>query len=67
MNLFTNGMEVFGNFGIYPVLDSSNENTGDFCSMFDAGDTLIDAINYLQKGDSYTTKKEEAKSLVFQG
>ena len=65
MNLFTNGMEVFGNFGIYPVLDSSNENTGDFCSMFDAGDTQIDAINYLQKGEKILTllRKKKQKAL----
>ena len=62
MNLFTNGMEVFGDFGIFQMPFQNNEMTSDLSNLFDSGNVQVDETNYLQKGEKILTllrKKEE--------
>ena len=65
MNLFTNGMEVFGDFGAFLVPDFSKELSIDLSGQFYAGEEQVDLKKYLQKGEKILTllRKKKVKSL----
>ena len=67
MNLFTNGMEVFGDFGIFQMPFQNNEMTSDLSNLFDSGNVQVDETNYLQKGEKILTllRKKKSKPLFY--
>lgn len=65
MNLYTNGMSVFGDFSIFNMLYT--DETGEMPGFFESGSLQMDEVNYLQKGEkifSLLRKKRQNKMFA---
>lgn len=61
MNLYTNGMGVFGEFGIFNVPFQIFEETGAPAGCKDSGEWKEEEVNYLQKGEKILSLLREKK------
>lgn len=61
MNLYTNGMGVFGDFGIFDVPIPLTDETGEMPGFTEFAVPQVDETNYLQKGEKILSLLREKK------